>query len=238
MWMFLPPVIGTRKLVWMSTLLFLFPLVGWGIAVQNPDTPYVTLLLLAVMAGIGGGVFSGFMPEHVVLLPQGQAGHRPGRPGGHRQLRCQRGPVRHAVDRRVRPDRRRAGVHERGHGRHEGRLVPERGMDLGALRPRRDGARLVAAAQRAGPGPRRAPADRHLQQQAHLDHDPDVHHHLRNLLRAGRLLRPPDQAALRRRRSSAPRASARRSTPSTGPWSGQPHASSRARSPTASAGPG
>ena len=73
-WMFLPPVIGTRKLVSMSTLLFLFPLVGWGIAVQNPDTPYVTLLLLAVMAGIGGGVFSGFMPSTSYFFPKAKQG--------------------------------------------------------------------------------------------------------------------------------------------------------------------
>ena len=73
-WMFLPPVIGTRKLVWMSTLLFLFPLVGWGIAVQNPDTPYVTLLLLAIMAGIGGGVFSGFMPSTSYFFPKAKQG--------------------------------------------------------------------------------------------------------------------------------------------------------------------
>ena len=73
-WMFLPPVIGTRKLVWMSTLLFLFPLVGWGIAVQNPDTPYVTLLLLAVMAGVGGGVFSGFMPSTSYFFPKAKQG--------------------------------------------------------------------------------------------------------------------------------------------------------------------
>jgi NNP family nitrate/nitrite transporter-like MFS transporter len=73
-WMFLPPVIGTRKLVWMSTLLFLFPLVGWGIAVQNPDTPYVTLLLLAIMAGIGGGVFSGFMPSTSYFFPKSKQG--------------------------------------------------------------------------------------------------------------------------------------------------------------------
>ena len=73
-WMFLPAVIGTRKLVWMSTLLFLFPLVGWGIAVQNPDTPYVTLLLLAIMAGIGGGVFSGFMPSTSYFFPKAKQG--------------------------------------------------------------------------------------------------------------------------------------------------------------------
>ena len=35
-WTFLPPIIGTRKLVTITTALFLLPLVGWGLAVQNP----------------------------------------------------------------------------------------------------------------------------------------------------------------------------------------------------------
>jgi NNP family nitrate/nitrite transporter-like MFS transporter len=46
-WMFLPPIMGTRKLVWMSSLLLIIPLVGWGMAVQNPDTSYTVLLVLA-----------------------------------------------------------------------------------------------------------------------------------------------------------------------------------------------
>jgi NNP family nitrate/nitrite transporter-like MFS transporter len=73
-WMFLPPVIGTRKLVALSTVLFLIPLLGWGIAVQNPQTPYAVLLLLAVMAGVGGGVFSGFMPSTSYFFPKAKQG--------------------------------------------------------------------------------------------------------------------------------------------------------------------
>lgn len=37
-WMWLPPVMGTRKLVTLTTALLLIPLVGWGMAVQNPST--------------------------------------------------------------------------------------------------------------------------------------------------------------------------------------------------------
>lgn len=69
-WMVLPPVLGTRKLVTLTTLLLLVPLVGWAIAVQNPDTSYAWLLALAFMSGIGGGAFSGFMPSTSYFFPR------------------------------------------------------------------------------------------------------------------------------------------------------------------------
>mgnify|MGYP003586402609 CR=1 FL=1 len=73
-WMFLPPIMGTRKLVWLSTALLLIPLVGWAIAVTNPNTSYPVLLLLAFLAGIGGGVFSGFMPSTSYFFPRAKQG--------------------------------------------------------------------------------------------------------------------------------------------------------------------
>ena len=60
---------GTRKLVAVSSALLLLPLVGWFFALQNPSTPFSTLMILAFLAGIGGGVFSGFMPSTQLLLP-------------------------------------------------------------------------------------------------------------------------------------------------------------------------
>lgn len=69
-WMVLPPVLGTRKLVALTTLLLLLPLVGWAIAVQDPDTSYVWFLALAFMSGIGGGAFSGFMPSTSYFFPR------------------------------------------------------------------------------------------------------------------------------------------------------------------------
>lgn len=72
-WMFLPPVMGTRKLVTLSTLLFLIPLVGWFFAVQQP-TPYWVLMLLSLATGIGGGVFSGFMPSTGYFFPKAKSG--------------------------------------------------------------------------------------------------------------------------------------------------------------------
>jgi len=73
-WTFLPPVIGTRKLVTYTTILLLVPFIGWALAVQNPDTPYSVLLLLGVFAGIGGGAFSGFMPSTSYFFPRSKQG--------------------------------------------------------------------------------------------------------------------------------------------------------------------
>jgi MFS transporter, NNP family, nitrate/nitrite transporter len=73
-WTFLPPVLGTRRLVTGSTLLLLVPLLGWGFAVQSTGTPYAVFLVLAFLAGIGGGVFSGFMPSTSYFFPKRKQG--------------------------------------------------------------------------------------------------------------------------------------------------------------------
>lgn len=54
-YMFLPPIVGTRTLVGGSATLLLLPMAGWTIAVRNVDTPYWVLILLAAAAGVGGG---------------------------------------------------------------------------------------------------------------------------------------------------------------------------------------
>ena len=69
-WMFLPPIMGTRRMVTLTTLLLIIPLVGWGIAVQNPETSYTTFMVLAFLSGIGGGAFSGFMPSTSYFFPK------------------------------------------------------------------------------------------------------------------------------------------------------------------------
>ncbi len=70
LWMFLPPVLGTRKLVTVTTALLVLPLAGWAIAIQNNETPYWVLMALAFFAGIGGGAFSGFMPSTSYFFPR------------------------------------------------------------------------------------------------------------------------------------------------------------------------
>ena len=69
-YMFLPPLVGTRKLVGYSSLLYAIPMLGWFVAVQNPDTSYAVLLGLAFACGIGGGSFSGYMPSTGYFFPK------------------------------------------------------------------------------------------------------------------------------------------------------------------------
>ena len=73
-YMFLPPVIGTRKLVGITSLLFALPMLGWFAAVRNPATPYWWLMVLAALTGIGGGCFSGYMPSTGYFFPKRLAG--------------------------------------------------------------------------------------------------------------------------------------------------------------------
>ncbi len=68
--MFLTPMYGTRHVVSLSTLSLLIPLIGWFYAVQNPDTPFWVLMLLAFLAGLGGGNFSSFMPSTSLFFPK------------------------------------------------------------------------------------------------------------------------------------------------------------------------
>ncbi|WIK64345.1 nitrate/nitrite transporter [Gleimia hominis] len=71
---FLPPIVGTRKLVGISSLLYIIPMLGWFFAVQNTNTPYWWLLTLAFMCGIGGGSFSGYMPSTGYFFPKRLSG--------------------------------------------------------------------------------------------------------------------------------------------------------------------
>jgi NNP family nitrate/nitrite transporter-like MFS transporter len=73
-WTFLPPLVGTRKLVTVTTGLLLLPLIGWGIALQDPSTPYWWLIVLAALTGLGGGAFSGFMPSTSYFFPRSKQG--------------------------------------------------------------------------------------------------------------------------------------------------------------------
>ncbi|OCL31430.1 MFS transporter [Tessaracoccus lapidicaptus] len=69
-WMVLPPKIGTRKMVTLTTLLLVLPVLGWGVEVTNPDVPYWRLMGLAFLSGIGGGAFSGFMASTSYFFPK------------------------------------------------------------------------------------------------------------------------------------------------------------------------
>ncbi len=67
---FLLPIVGTRHIVTVATLLKLIPCIGIGLAVMDPNTPYWVFLVLAFTVGFGGGDFSSFMPSTSVFFPK------------------------------------------------------------------------------------------------------------------------------------------------------------------------
>jgi len=71
---FLIPILGSRKTITLSTLLLLIPSIGWGIAVTNPATSLSTFMILAFLAGLGGGNFSSFMPSTSLFFPKSKLG--------------------------------------------------------------------------------------------------------------------------------------------------------------------
>ena len=74
-WMTLPPMMGSRKMLTLSAALMLIPFIGWAWVVTLPTQPaYALLVALALAAGIGGGVFSGYMPSTSYFFPKDKQG--------------------------------------------------------------------------------------------------------------------------------------------------------------------
>lgn len=71
---FMVPVFGGRRWTAISTASLLLPAIGLGLAVQNPDTAYPTMLLLAMLCGFGGGNFSSSMANISFFYPKAEKG--------------------------------------------------------------------------------------------------------------------------------------------------------------------
>jgi NNP family nitrate/nitrite transporter-like MFS transporter len=67
---FLVPIFGTRAVIGTATLLKILPCVGLALAVANPSTPFWMFVLLALLAGMGGGDFSSYMPSTSLFFPK------------------------------------------------------------------------------------------------------------------------------------------------------------------------
>jgi len=67
---FLVPIFGTRAVIGTATLLKLIPCVGLALAVANPGTPFWMFVVLALLAGFGGGDFSSYMPSTSLFFPK------------------------------------------------------------------------------------------------------------------------------------------------------------------------
>ncbi|HET8848489.1 MAG TPA: MFS transporter, partial [Marinobacter sp.] len=71
---FMVPIFGGRRWTAMSTASLLVPCLWIGFAVQNTDTPYLIMLILALMCGLGGGNFASSMANISFFYPQNQKG--------------------------------------------------------------------------------------------------------------------------------------------------------------------
>lgn len=72
--MFLIPIYGTRHTITIATFIKLLPVIGIGLAVMNPSTPFWVFIVLALTAGFGGGDFSSYMPSTSLFFPKRMIG--------------------------------------------------------------------------------------------------------------------------------------------------------------------
>jgi NNP family nitrate/nitrite transporter-like MFS transporter len=79
---FLVPIFGGRRWTAISTASLLLPAIGIGYAVQDPNTPYPTMMLLALLCGLGGGNFSSSMSNINFFFPKAQKGYALGMNAG------------------------------------------------------------------------------------------------------------------------------------------------------------
>jgi NNP family nitrate/nitrite transporter-like MFS transporter len=71
---FMIAICGGRNVKFMTTLLLILPAIGAGIALQNPDTSFGLLVLLAALSGVGGGAFASSMSNISFFFPKKMQG--------------------------------------------------------------------------------------------------------------------------------------------------------------------
>lgn len=71
---FMVPIFGGRRWTTISTASLLLPSLWIGFAVQNPQTPYLLMAVLALLCGFGGGNFASSMANISFFYPQSQKG--------------------------------------------------------------------------------------------------------------------------------------------------------------------
>jgi NNP family nitrate/nitrite transporter-like MFS transporter len=72
---FMVPVFGGRLWTTLTTASLLIPAFGIGYAVQNPNTPYLIFLVLALLCGFGGGNFASSMSNISFFFPKREKGN-------------------------------------------------------------------------------------------------------------------------------------------------------------------
>ena len=71
---FMISICGGRNVKFMTSLLLILPALGAGIALQNPNTTFLTFILLAALSGIGGGAFASSMSNISFFFPKRMQG--------------------------------------------------------------------------------------------------------------------------------------------------------------------
>ncbi|MBI2422731.1 MAG: NarK/NasA family nitrate transporter [Candidatus Hydrogenedentes bacterium] len=71
---FMIAVCGGRNVNFMTTLLLALPALGTGLALQNPQTPFITYIVLASLCGVGGGAFASSMSNINFFFPKRMQG--------------------------------------------------------------------------------------------------------------------------------------------------------------------
>ncbi|MGL6111378.1 MAG: hypothetical protein ACRC2B_14900 [Rubrivivax sp.] len=64
------PVLGTRPVVSISTIIKIVPMVWLGLAIQDLNTSWTTFMVIGFLCGLGGGDFSSFMPSTSIFFPK------------------------------------------------------------------------------------------------------------------------------------------------------------------------
>ena len=72
---FMVPIFGGRLWTTLSTASLLIPAMGIGYAVQNPETPYLIFVVLALLCGFGGGNFASSMANISFFFPRAEKGN-------------------------------------------------------------------------------------------------------------------------------------------------------------------
>ncbi len=71
---FMIAICGGRNVKFMTTLLLILPAVGTALALQTPDTGFMTYIVLAALSGIGGGAFASSMSNISFFFPKRMQG--------------------------------------------------------------------------------------------------------------------------------------------------------------------
>ena len=72
---FMVPIFGGRMWTTLTTASLLVPAFGIGYAVQDPTTPYLIFLVLALLCGLGGGNFASSMANISFFFPKREKGN-------------------------------------------------------------------------------------------------------------------------------------------------------------------